>query len=666
MIVLHSQRRSGFSRRGRLALLTVTSALLVATVGAVPASAVVIPPPETFQLVSTNPADHTPHARNGEVRAFAEIGNVVYVGGTFTEVKAATDTTWTARPYLFAYDRTTGAIVSSFTPQLDDVVNSLIVSPNGYLIVGGKFKNVNGVARRNLVALDPVTGQTVSSWVGRSDGGMIRDMALHGNWLYIAGAFNWINGTPHSGLARLNASTGDVDPSFAVNVAVGRHGTSHYAWTIDISPDGRTLVVGGNFREVNGLPREQIALIDVSANPPTVINWSTQKFEPPCSYRTFTHYVQDVDFSDDGSYFVVGTNGGAGWPAAYCDALTRWETDARGSNLEATWVNFTGNDSITSVEACDGVIYLGGHFRWLNNPNASDAKGPGGIDRLGIGAVSASNGMPVSWNPRRSGSNLPPGAASWGNAVSTLWRGSDGLYFGQDSDAMAGEYHGRLGMFPLAGGRTVTPRNAPTASSGYLYLSTGNGQLTKVAFDGTTLGATQVSSHPNFTNAGAVWRVGSDRIYWVRTKVSGYPNGRLDASMFNGRSAIGEPWELSGYNSWFNANSLRGAFLLDGRLYYVRSSSNALHYRYFETDGNILGATEFTVSTQGVSWSSVRGMAWVAGKIVYGSTDGRLRSVPFDPRANGVAVNGANAVVIPNPSGTTLNWSTPTMFFSAE
>lgn len=661
MTVLQSQRRRSTVRRGRSALLTVTTSLLAATLLATPAAAVVIPPLDSFQLVSKDPADQTPHARNGEVRAFAEIGNVVYVGGTFTQVKSPTDTTWTTQRYLFAYDRTTGAISSSFLPDLDGAVNGLAVSPNGYLIVGGAFRNVNGVARRNLVALDPATGQIVSSWVGRSDGGNIRDMALHGNWLYIGGAFNWINGTPHTGVARLNASTGDVDPTFVVNATVGRHGTSSYVWTLDISPDGTTLVIGGNFREVNGLPREQIALIDVSTNPATVLDWSTQKFAPPCVATTFTHYVQDVDFSDDGSYFVVGTNGGSGWPAAYCDALTRWETDARGSNLEATWVNFTGNDSITAVEAADGVVYVGGHFRWLNNPNRSDAKGPGGIDRLGIGAVNASTGMPVNWNPRRTaGANLPSGGVNWGPTVSVLWRGSDGLYFGQDSDGMGGEYHGRMGMFPLAGGRVVQPKNATTASTGYLYLGTANGELTKVAFDGTSLGAEQVMNQPNFTHAGAVWQA-TDRIFWVNNNVSGYPNGRLDASMFNGHT-IGAPWEASGYNDWFNAKSLRGGFLLDGRLYYVRSGSSALHYRYFETDGGYLGATEFTVSTQGVSWSAVRGMAWVAGKIVYGATDGRLRSVPFDPTAD-VAVDGSEAVVLAEPTAT-LTWSTPTMFFA--
>ncbi|WP_245736598.1 hypothetical protein [Micromonospora pattaloongensis] len=629
------------------------------------ASAAVVPAPAPARLVSTNPADQTPHAKDGEVRAFAEIGNVVYVGGTFTQVKEASATTWTPRSFLFGYDRTTGALATSFAPVLDGAVNTLVVSPNGYLIVGGAFKNVNGVARRNLVALDPATGQTVASWVGRSDGGTVRDLALHGNSLYVAGAFSWINGTAHSGLARVNASTGAIDPTFVVDATVGRHDTAFYVWTIDVAPDGRTLVAGGNFMQVNGASRNQLALVDLSGTP-TLLDWSTEKYVPPCAApTTFVHYVQDVSFSADGSYFIVGSNGGAGWPAAYCDALVRFETADRGSNLLATWVNFTGNDTITSIEVADGVVYLGGHFRWLNNPNASDRAGNGAIDRLGVGAVNPATGMPLNWNPRRTaGAALPPGAVNWDSAVPVLWRGSDGIYFGQNSDGMGNEYHGRLGMFPLAGGRSVAPRNPPTVTDGFLYLGTANGQLSKVAFDGSAVDAATVTatSQPNFTRAGASWRV-ADRIYWAHT-VSGTPSGsRIDVSTFDG-TTVGAPWEASGYNDWYNATAMTGAFFLNGRLYYTRSGSSALYYRYFEIDGGYLGATEFTLPTQGLSWSGVRGMAWVNGNIVYGATDGRLRSVPFDP-TTAPAVDGAAAVVLAQRSSA-LNWSTSTMFFSAQ
>ncbi|WP_406081599.1 hypothetical protein [Micromonospora sp. NBC_00858] len=642
-----------------MALTTVAAVLAVPTA----TSAAVVPTPAPATVVSTNPADPIPHARDGETRAFAQVGNMVYVGGSFTQIRQTASSAWVTQRYLFAYDRSTGTISTGFLPVLDGAVNSLMAGPGGTLIVGGAFKNVNGVSRKNLVALDPATGATDASWVGRSDGGMIRDMVLQDNWLYVAGAFNWLNGAAHSGLGRLNATTGAIDPTFNVNATVGRHGTGSYAWAIDVTPDGGTLVAGGNFTLVNDLPRNQMALVDLTGTP-TVLDWSSDKFVPPCAApATFVHYVQDVKFGADGSWFVVGTNGGGGWPAAYCDALVRFETANRGSGQLGTWVDYTGNDTITSVEVADNVIYLGGHFRWLNNPNASDAAGAGAVDRLGVAAVTPATGMPVNWNPgRRASGSMPAGTSTWGSQVPVLWRGSDGLYFGQNSDAMGGEYHGRLGMFPLVGGRTITPKNPPTATTGNIYLGTGEGQLAKVPFDGAAIGTPTTVSQPNYTGAGATWRV-SDRIYWSHV-VGGMPTGsRLDVSMFNG-GAIGVPWESSGYNDWSNPAAMTGAFFLNGRLYYTRTGANALYYRYFETDGDYLGATEFTLPTTGVTWSTVRGMAWVGGRIVYGGTDGTLRSVPFDPTA-APAVDGTAAVVIA-PATPELTWSTPRTFFSVQ
>ncbi len=356
---------------------------LIIGLAAAPARAAGLPP-VTSTLVSADPVDQTPHAQNGDVKAFAEVGGTVYVGGSFTAIKSVGQPGWTARGYLFAYDRITGALRTTFAPVLDGAVHALAVSPDGRLIVGGAFQNVNGVSRKNLVELDPVTGATVASWVGRSDGGLVRRTIVHGNHLYIAGAFHWVNGTQHSLLARLNATTGAIDPSFQIDASIARE-SAELVWGLALSPDGGTLVAVGNFTNVNGLPRNQVAVIELSGTP-TVANWSTQRFVAPCYNWAFPFYARDVDFSDDGSYFVIIADGGRG-DGAYCDAISRWETAARGSSLDATWVNFTGTDSVTAVEVSDNVVYVAGHFRWLSNTNGNDAAGAGAINRYGLGAL---------------------------------------------------------------------------------------------------------------------------------------------------------------------------------------------------------------------------------------------------------------------------------------
>ncbi len=640
------------SRVHALLAVAVVATALVAVPGR--AEAAVIPEPVAGRVVSANPDNRTPHARSGEVRAFAQIGNTVYVGGTFVEIRTAASATWISRPYLFAYDRTTGAVSTTFLPRLDGAVNALLVNPEGDLVVGGVFKTVNGVQRRNLVAVDPATGATVDDWTGRSDGGVVRTMAQVGGDIYVGGAFNWLNGVQRHGLARIDAASGAIDPSFVVHATGGRNNAAPYVWTIDVTPDGRTLVMGGNFTLVNGLARNQIAVIEISATgEPSVADWSTQRYVPPCAApNTFIHYVQDVDFSDDGSYFVVGSNGGGGWPAAYCDALVRFETDVRGSSLDGTWVDYTGNDTITSVEVTDNVIYLGGHFRWLNNPHAHDRAGPGAVDRLGLAAVDPNNGMPINWNPRRSGA--PAGTAAWGSTVPVIWRGDDGVYVGQNSDGLGNEYHGRFGMFPLAGGRTVPVVEAPLAATGYLYAGESAGRLTRTAFSGTAVGASTVVSQPNLTGAGVAMRA-ADKLYWDVA-------GDFGISSVNGAGTIGAPWHI-GYNEWFDSSAMTGAFFLGGRMYYTKATADTLYYRYFEPDGYVVGATEFSVPTTGVTWSAVRGMTYVGGAIVHGATDGQLRSVPFDPAASaGPAVDGAGTTVVDAGPG----WTSRTLFFAAS
>jgi WD40 repeat protein len=638
------------------AVLSLTVALTAAT----PASAVYVPPNVTSTLVTANPADNTPHLQNGSMRAFAQIGNTVYAGGSFTGVKNAGATTWSTASYLIAYDATTGVLKTGFTPELDNAVQTLAVSPDGKLFVGGNFTTVNGVSRKNLVELDPGTGDTVAAWVGRADGGVVRRAIVKGNYLYLAGAFHYVNGAAHSLLARLNATTGAIDASFQIDASVARASTE-LVWALAVSPDGKTVVATGNFKKVNGLAREQVVMIDVSATP-TVADWSTQRYLADCTISSFPFYARDVDFSDDGSYFVIGADGGTGGDA-FCDTISRWETSARGSNLDATWVDRTGHDSVTSLEAADNVVYLGGHFRWLNNANGNDSAGPGAVDRYGYGALDPNNGLPMAWNPGRSpGTQLPAGGTDWGPIVWEIWKGPNGLFVGQDSDGVGNEYHGREAYFPTSGGRTVAAVDAPQAASGYLYLGAGNGKLTKVSYGAAGIGTPKVTTQTNLTSAKSTF-VLSNRLYWAKTDSKATSGSLLEVSTFSA-GTVGAPWLGSGFNAWYKAANMTGAFYLGGRMYYTTSSTNSLFYRYLEPDGSIVGCTEFTLPTSGIDWRTVRGMTWVAGKLVYGSTDGKLRTVAFSPAA-ATAVTGANTKVV--ASGTTAaNWNNATLFFATS
>ena len=103
-------------RRPRPAV--VLAILLLGGLLSSPAGAVASPTPAT-----------TLQFYGGEVRAVAQIGNLIYVGGSFTSVGYGSGTI--ARSHLVALDATTGLHVPGFDPRADDDVNALLRSPDG-------------------------------------------------------------------------------------------------------------------------------------------------------------------------------------------------------------------------------------------------------------------------------------------------------------------------------------------------------------------------------------------------------------------------------------------------------------------------------------------------------------------------------------------------------
>ena len=66
------------------------------------------------------------------------------------------------------------------------------------------------------------------------------------------------------------------------------------------------------------------------------------------------------------------------------------------------------------------------------------------------------------------------------------------------------------------------------------------------------------------------------------------------------------------------------------RIYYTVLGDARLFYRYFTPESEVVGAQTFQAEANGVSFASAAGLTLASGRILYGSsTDGALRSVPF-------------------------------------
>src|SRR3954466_16229914 len=144
---------------GLLCLLLGAGALTVGT--AAPAVADSMPlQPSTPATVT---ADALPTAQiNGVVWSQVVVGDTVYAAGKFTRVRpagAAAGTSETVRNNLLAYDIRTGALVTSFAPDLNGQALVVTASPDGSRIyVGGDFEVANGKPRYHIAAYSTATG----------------------------------------------------------------------------------------------------------------------------------------------------------------------------------------------------------------------------------------------------------------------------------------------------------------------------------------------------------------------------------------------------------------------------------------------------------------------------------------------------------------------------
>ncbi len=192
------------------------------------------------------------------VFAIEQIGNTVYVGGKFLEARPSASGTPVARPYLAAFDATSGDLITSFTPAVESAVYSLEASPDGSrLFVGGEFRSVNGDTNAHgLAALDPATGAVDTSWqakVSNTSGArpIVYSLTTSGGQLYASGRFDQVGGGNQAlhqtdKVARVSVADGTVDTGFATTITGGA------VWGVAAAPDGSKVYLAGHQDTVDG------------------------------------------------------------------------------------------------------------------------------------------------------------------------------------------------------------------------------------------------------------------------------------------------------------------------------------------------------------------------------------------------------------------------------
>jgi hypothetical protein len=621
------RHRLGTTAAGVLAIVAALAALTTSPGGSLSAGAVNAP---QATVVSAHPWAKTPYVLDGFVYAIAPSTTKVFVGGNFTTVKDAGSAPKQNIVNLFAFDKATGKLDTAWRPKVDGQINALAASADGrYVYLAGRFKTVNGTAMANLAKVDATTGALISTFTPGVNG-WVETMKLNGSKIYIGGYFSKERGVPAVSLGRVDATTGKPDATFNLPVTQPIKGSARVN-ALDVSADGSRLVITGNFLQVAGQARSQVAVIDLTTSPASLANWQTTRFGANDCSSSFDTYTRDVDISPDGAYFAVVATGAWRGTGTMCDTASRWELTASGTGIQPTWVDFTGGDTLSAVAVTNAAVYVGGHQRWLNNANIQvESKGPDALDRSGLGALDPQNGVPLTWNPGR----------DRGVGVFDMVATDDGLYIGHDTNNVAGEWHPRLTYFPLAGG-TANPVRTPAALPGDLYSLDGAGNLTARSFDGANLGTNRtVPVGTSLSTVRGAFLL-DGQLYTVRS------DGHLYAQSFDG--ATGTLGAATDLKSWTAFSNITGLFYDSGRIYYTRSGDSRLFYRYFATESSVVGSLEFTVANP-FNLSTVRGMTVASGNLFAATSDGNLHRIAFtggapsgtDTVVSGPAVDGRN------------------------
>ncbi len=155
-----------------------------------------------------------------------------------------------------------GSLDPSFNPGLGttNTVWSVLIQPDGKILVAGQFTSFDTQARRHIVRLnaDGTVDPTFDPGPNGPDGNVYA-LALANNSsnapIVIGGAFTAIGGQLRGNIARLNAD-GTLDPTFAP--LLGANGVVR---TVAVQPNGKVLL-GGEFTRVDNLRFNRLARLN--------------------------------------------------------------------------------------------------------------------------------------------------------------------------------------------------------------------------------------------------------------------------------------------------------------------------------------------------------------------------------------------------------------------
>lgn len=227
------------------------------------------------------------------------------------------------------------------------------MQPDGKILLGGAFTNVNGTTRARLARLN-ADGAVESAFVPGLSGPEIRSLVLQPDGkILIGGVLNSVGGVPRRNIARLTA-----DASLDSFYPAGTPGGANIAVrAISLQSDGKVLI-GGDFTSVGVVARSYVArLLDSSPppnSPPDAVDDVVATDEDTAV--TFNVLANDTDV--DGDPLSVS---GFTQPINMASALFGWTPLFNYAWFEVCTSSNPHPDSIPTltriINSCRGTVY---------------------------------------------------------------------------------------------------------------------------------------------------------------------------------------------------------------------------------------------------------------------------------------------------------------------
>ena len=301
---------------------------------------------------------------DGRVWALHLSGGTLYVGGEFGLVGGL------SRSRIAAINAVTGG-VTSWNPSISGTASAVvyaIAATSSAIYAGGYFSIANAQPRANLAGLDLASG-VATSWMPNPNS-TVRTLLLSGPNLFVGGSFSNISATARPRLAQFSTAT-DTLTSWNASVAGGFFNPSVNALLLD----GSTLYVGGDFGQIGGAARGNLAALDLTTALATA-------WDPNVTTNTAMFPRVDSVAKSGGVVYVGGNfNLAGGQTRLYLAAV-----DASTGGATAWAANVGG--TVSTIATSGDTVIIGGGFATV-----------GGVSRNYLAAIDLTTGQPNGWNP---------------------------------------------------------------------------------------------------------------------------------------------------------------------------------------------------------------------------------------------------------------------------